>query len=119
MSARVFPSIRSASHRGLTKLVAAASLLAVSCSSSPSGVPTTTVEAPATVPAGPLAGLCDQLRAGKAMLGLWESEYHATYTRGGFARAAFAATSADCVDQLQSNDDLRTYLQAWGINPDA
>jgi hypothetical protein len=61
---------------------------------------------------------CSSLRAGSNPIQLYDAVRNSK-TPAEFASDAFGYAATECPEQLQSNVGLRTFLEAWGINPDA
>jgi outer membrane murein-binding lipoprotein Lpp len=64
---------------------------------------------------------CSDLAKGLPPLGMLMSEVRKGHYASGAdaAQAAYSMTSADCPDELTSNQQLRAVLQSFGVNPDS
>ena len=59
---------------------------------------------------------CSDLKAGYTPVQILQASGDDPQT---MADRAFGYAAIACPDQLEDNDTLRTYLEAWGIDPDA
>lgn len=62
---------------------------------------------------------CADLRSGLTVMNIYGGVKAKYPTPADFADAAYGHVKIGCPEQLQSNEGLRSFLQAWGINPDA
>lgn len=63
---------------------------------------------------------CSDLKAGSTPFQiLTASIKDGTYTPQQAATSAYTWASDSCPDQLRDNEALRTYLNNWGLDPDA
>lgn len=60
---------------------------------------------------------CADLRAGASMVDL--AVEYADEPGDVFAELAYGHAKISCPDELRTNTELRTLLEAWGFNPDA
>lgn len=61
---------------------------------------------------------CSDLHAGRSPMAIYGG-VKSQYTPQSFADYAYGAAAISCPEQLKSNQALRTFLEAWNINPDA
>lgn len=77
---------------------------------------------PAAEPAGEMSkarAFCNDLEAGYTTFQILRDYVKdGTYTPEGAAEAASAMVREECPEQLDTNAELRDYLQGWGIDPD-
>lgn len=75
-------------------------------------------EAPADEDLSPSEAFCSDLEAGLTPMNIYGGVSD-DYTPEEFADLAYGNAAISCPDQLTSNEALRTFLQNWGIDPDA
>jgi hypothetical protein len=62
---------------------------------------------------------CADLRAGMSMAQIFTSVADRYDSPAEFAAEAYGHAKISCPVLLTANEDLRTFLEAWGVNPDA
>jgi hypothetical protein len=60
---------------------------------------------------------CSDLEAGRPPLGMMMDQYPGDGQKG--ADEAYGMTAVSCPEQLVSNEQLRVFLESFGIDPDA
>lgn len=96
------PSIRSLSRGGVTLLAAWA---LIGCSDDTSDTPVSDA-------------FCADLRAGLTVMNIYQGVKDRYDSPAAFAEVAYGHAAIGCPDELATNEGLRTFLQAWDINPD-
>ena len=66
----------------------------------------------------PSDAFCHDLRDGLTPIQIYGG-VKTKYTPSKFADLAYGFSKISCPEQLTSNEDLRAFLEAWQINPDA
>jgi hypothetical protein len=61
---------------------------------------------------------CNDLQGGATLFQIYGGVQD-QYTPDEFADSAYGMAAISCPDELASNIGLRSYLEAWDINPDA
>ena len=99
--------------------VGAALTVAACGGSSDSGGWLTETSEPAAGEMSKARAFCNDLEAGYTTFQiLREFVKDGTYTPEGAAEATDAMVREECPEQLTTNEDLRGYLEGWGIDPD-
>lgn len=62
---------------------------------------------------------CRDLRSGLTVMNIYQGVKDRYDSPAEFADVAYGHAKIGCADQLTTNEGLRTFLEAWGINPDA
>lgn len=77
---------------------------------------------PTAEPAGEMSkarAFCNDLEAGYTTFQILRDYVKdGTYTAASAARATNEMVREECPEQLATNENLRGYLEAWGISPD-
>ena len=98
------PSIRSVSRRGARGFLPLVVLAA--CSGGGSDTPVSDQ-------------ICSELRSGMVPAQMYTPARQADYPDGeAFAGHLYGHAKIGCPDELATNEGLRGFLEAWGVNPD-
>jgi hypothetical protein len=62
---------------------------------------------------------CADLRSGLTIMNIYGGVRARYDSPADFAQVAYGHALISCPGELTTNEGLRTFLQAWGINPDA
>ncbi|HEY3483909.1 MAG TPA: hypothetical protein VGK49_00940 [Ilumatobacteraceae bacterium] len=62
---------------------------------------------------------CSDLESGASIVGIYGGVRENYDSPGEFADHAFGMAAISCPEQLETNTEFRTFLEQWGINPDA
>lgn len=68
--------------------------------------------------AKPSEEYCNDLKDGLSVFQIYEGVKDQYPNPAEFADLAYGFASISCPEQLKTNEGLRGYLEAWGINPD-
>lgn len=67
----------------------------------------------------PVSGaFCSDLKNGLSLFQLYQP-VKSKFTPAEFAGRAYGYAAISCPEQLQTNEGLRGFLKAWGVDPDA
>lgn len=61
---------------------------------------------------------CSDLKAGNSPLQIWGAASGSKSPKE-MADSTYGYVAVSCPDELKTNQELRTYLKGWNINPDA
>jgi hypothetical protein len=62
---------------------------------------------------------CNDLEAGMSVVSIYGGVRENYDDPADFADSAYGMAAISCPNQLRSNTELRTFLEQWGIDPDA
>lgn len=67
----------------------------------------------------PSTAFCADLKSGLTVFQIYQGVKTKYPDPAEYADLAYGFAAISCPEQLTTNEDLRNYLDGWGINPDA